>query len=337
MTSAYRSTVTLSPGGCALAAESSSKAAVYAALVGNLLVAITKSGAAAWTGSSAMLSEAVHSFVDTGNEVLLLYGMRRAARRADPEHPVGYGRELYFWSFVVALLVFALGAGVSLYEGILHVRHPEPISDPLVSYVVLGLAFLFEGGSWAVSLRQFTAAKGELDFYEAFRRSKDPPSFTVLFEDSAALLGILIAAVGTFAATTFDAPVYDGVASILIGLVLAGTAALLARESMSLLIGERADRKLSDSILRIADEASTASHANGVLTVQLAPDQIVAALSLEFADDLRAPQIESAVIEIERKVRAVHPEVVALFVKPQTARTFSETVRQRFGDVKRDP
>ena len=222
---------------------------------------------------------------------------------------------------------------MSLYEGILHIQFPKPISDPLVNYVVLGLAFLFEGASWLVALRQFRAVKGPLGYYEAFRRSKDPISFMVLFEDSAALIGILIAALGTFAATTLDAPVFDGVASILIGLVLAGTASLLARESKSLLLGERADLKLCDSILRIAEGASLASRANGVLTVHLAPDQILAALSLEFADDLRAPQmIEDAVISIERRIRAAHPEVVTLFVKPQTAMTFKETVLLRFGD-----
>ena len=242
-----------------MAAKSSSKVAVHAALAGNLLVTLTKAGAAVWTGSSAMLSEAIHSFVDTGNEVLLLYGMHRAARRPDPEHPIGYGRELYFWSFIVALLVFALGAGVSLYQGMLHVLKPEPIRDPMVSYVVLGLAFLFEGASWIVSLRQFRAGKGDLGYYEAFRRSKDPPSFMVLFEDSAALIGIAIAALGTLGATRFGAPVLDGVSSVLIGLVLAVTAILLARESKSLLIGERADRKITASILRIA-----ASRALGV-------------------------------------------------------------------------
>jgi cation diffusion facilitator family transporter len=310
-----------------MAANSSSKRVVYAALIGNLLVAATKTGAAVWTGSSAMLSEAVHSFVDTGNEVLLLYGMHRSARPADQDHPVGHGRELYFWSFVVALLVFALGSGVSIYQGIAHVRHPAPMHDPLVNYVVLCLAFLFEGGSWLVALRKFRASKGQRGYYETFRRSKDPASFTVLLEDSAALLGIVIAAGGTFAATYLKAPVFDGVASILIGLILAGVAILLARESMSLLIGERAHSALSDSILRIAAEASGASRANGVLTVQLAPDQIVAALSLEFADELCAPQIEDAVIEIERRVREAHPEVVRLFVKPQTGRTFNESVR----------
>jgi cation diffusion facilitator family transporter len=314
-----------------MAANSSSKLVLYAALVGNILVVLTKAIAAAWTGSSAMLSEAIHSLVDTGNEMLLLYGMRRSIRQADQEHPLGYGRELYFWSFIVALLVFALGAGVSLYEGILHILFPNPISDPLVNYVVLGLAFLFEGVSWWVALQQFRALKGSFGYYEAFRRSKDPITFMVLIEDSAALIGIMIAALGTFAATTLDAPVFDGVASILIGLVLAGTASLLARESKSLLLGERADIKLSDSILRIAEEGSLASRANGVLTVHLAPDQILVALSLEFADDLRVPQIEDAVINIERKIRAAHPEVVTLFVKPQTAMAFNETIHLRLG------
>ncbi len=256
----------------------------------------------------------------------------RSVRQADLEHPLGYGRELYFWSFIVALMVFALGAGVSLYEGILHILFPKPISDPLVNYVVLGLAFLFESVSWLVALRQFRALKGPLGYYEAFRRSKDPISFMVLIEDSAALIGILIAALGTFAATSLDAPVFDGVASILIGLVLAGTASLLARESKSLLLGERADIKLSESILRIAEGGSLATRANGVLTVHLAPDQILVALSLEFADDLRAPQIEDAVVNIERKIRAAHPEVVTLFVKPQTAIAFKETIHLRFGD-----
>jgi cation diffusion facilitator family transporter len=310
-----------------MASSSSSKPSVYAALIGNLLVAVTKSVAAVWTGSSAMLSEAVHSFVDTGNEVLLLYGMRRSARPPDPAHPVGHGRELYFWSFIVALLVFALGAGVSLYEGVTHILHPEPIRDVAVNYVVFALAFVFEGGSWLVALRHFRRVKGPLGYYEAFRGSKDPPSFMVLFEDTAALLGILIAVVGTFASTTLRRPALDGVASILIGRVLGATAALLARESKSLLIGERADRTLDRDIGRIV-EAASAARVNGVMTVQLAPDQILAALSLEFDDALRAPQIEEAVVRIEQQVRAAHPEVVRLFIKPQTPGTFRDGRRR---------
>lgn len=316
-----------------MAANSSSTPVIYAALAGNLLVALTKAGAAAWTGSSAMLSEAVHSFVDTGNQVLLLYGMRRSVLQADPDHPIGYGRELYFWSFIVALLVFSLGAVVSIYHGILHVRNPEPIHDAFVNYIVLGLAFVFEGASWWMALVHFRRIKGPMGYYEAFRASKDPPSFVGLFEDSAALIGIVIAALGLFAAVRLDMPVLDGVASILIGVILAGTAGLLARESKSLLIGERADRRLSDSLLRIAEAASPLSRANGVLTVQLAPDQILAALSLEFSDALCVPQVEAAVADIERQIQAAHPEVVTLFIKPQTAAAYQETLRRRFGKL----
>ena len=314
-----------------MTAQTSSKFAVYAALIGNLLVAITKGIAAAWTGSSSMLSEAVHSLVDTGNEVLLLYGMHRASQPPDAAHPLGYGRELYFWSFVVALLIFALGAVVSIFQGIGHVREPEPINDAVVNYVVLALAFLFEGTSWAVSLRQFRAAKGELGFFEAFRRSKDPPSFMVLFEDSAALIGIALAALGTFASASLGWPVMDGVASILIGVVLALTSMLLARESKSLLIGERADRGLGNDIVRIAAAQPGIDSVNGVLTTQLAPDQIVVALSADFADALSARDVENIVLDIEREVAARYPEVVTLFVKPQSDAAYRDAIRQRYG------
>src|SRR6202162_1582191 len=197
----------------------SSTVAVYAALAGDILVAITKIIAAAWTGSAAMASEAIHSVVDTGNEILLLYGIYRSHQRPDWTHPMGYGRELYFWSFLVALLVFALGAGFSIFVGVQRVRKPGPIQAPIVIYVVLSVAFILEGSSWIISLRQFSAAKGELSYYEAFRRSKDPPSFMTVFEDSAALVGIGVASLGTFGSIVLHRPELDGVASILIGLI----------------------------------------------------------------------------------------------------------------------
>jgi cation diffusion facilitator family transporter len=312
-------------------ADAGSRTAVWAALAGNVLVAVTKAGAAAFTGSSAMLSEAIHSFVDTGNEVLLLYGMRRARRAPDRDHPAGYGRELYFWSFVVALLVFALGAGVSIVQGVQRVRHPEPIENPLVSEIVLAAAFVFEGWSWIVSVRQFRKAKGDLGWYEAFLRSKDPPLFMVVFEDSAALAGIVIAAVGTVLAARFGLPLADGVASILIGLVLAGTSTLLLRESKSLLIGERADGELVRSMLAIANAACGNSRANGVLTLHLAPDQVMAAMSFEFDDALTAPQIEQMIADIERRIHDAHPEVTSLFVKPQSPQQYREQVRDKYG------
>jgi len=309
-----------------------SRTAVWAALVGNVLVAATKGGAAAFTGSSAMLSEAIHSFVDTGNEVLLLYGMRRARRPPDRDHPAGYGRELYFWSFVVALLVFAIGAGVSIVQGVQRVRHPEPIENALVSEIVLAAAFVFEGWSWLVSVRQFRKAKGGLGWYPAFLRSKDPPLFMVVFEDSAALAGIAIAAAGTVLAAHLDMPRADGVASILIGLVLAGTSTLLLRESKSLLIGERADPALVESLLAIANAACGRSRANGVLTIHLAPDQVMAAMSFEFDDALTAPQIEQMIADIEQRIRDAHPEVTSLFIKPQSPGQYAKAVRDKFGD-----
>jgi cation diffusion facilitator family transporter len=315
-----------------VAPKSGSNRAVYAALIGNVLVAVTKTIAGAWTGSASMQSEAVHSFVDTGNELLLLYGIRRAAQPADPDHPLGYGRELYFWSFLVALLIFALGAGVSIYQGVAHVRNPEPIRQPWISYVVLGLSFLFEGGSWIVSWRQFRKAKGTQDIYTAFRRSKDPPSFMVLFEDTAALVGIAIAALATVFATVFALPKADGVGSILIGIVLAITAMLLARESKSLLVGEQADRKLNEAITRAAASEPDIERVNGVMTAQLAPDQILVALSVEFPDTLTTREIERQVLDVERKLRATNPEIVAVFVKPQTKAVYEEIVRSRYGD-----
>ena len=311
----------------------SSRHVVIAALIGNVLVAATKTAAAFWTGSSAMMSESLHSFVDCGNEVLLLYGQHRAAQRPDAEHPLGHGRELYFWSFIVALLIFAIGSGVSLYQGIAQLRAPEPIRDPGVNYAVLALALVFEGVSWAISFKQFrsTTARGRHTFYEAFRRSKDPPSFMVLFEDSAALLGILIAAGGTFAATHWHRPEFDGMASILISLVLGGIATVLARESKSLLIGESANSELTRSIIDIAAQNPAVLRVNGLLTAQLAPDQILVALSLEFADTLRVPELEERVIQIERSIRERHGEITALFVKPQTPKTFSAARDDRFG------
>jgi len=313
-------------------ADAGSRTAVWAALAGNLLVAATKAGAAAFTGSSAMLSEAIHSFVDSGNEVLLLYGMRSARRQPDRDHPAGYGRELYFWSFVVALLVFALGAGVSILQGVHRVRDPRPIESPLVSEIVLAAAFVFEGWSWLVSVRQFSKAKGELGWVEAFNESKDPPLFMVVFEDSAALAGIAIAAVGTVLSAHFGLLLADGAASILIGLVLACTSTLLARESKSLLIGERADGRLIQSMLDIANAACGPSRANGVLTLHLAPDQVMAAMSFEFDDALTAPQIEQLVADIERRIHDAHPQVTSLFIKPQSPQQYEHRVREKYGD-----
>jgi cation diffusion facilitator family transporter len=313
-------------------AKSSTVLAVWAALAGNLMVALAKSVAAAMTGSAAMTSEAVHSLIDTVNEVLLLYGISRSARPADRTHPLGYGRELYFWSFVVALLIFALGAGVSVYEGLGHIVVPQPIERPGVIFAVLAASLAFEGTSWWISMRAFGAAKRNLGWWEAFRRSKDPPAFIVVFEDSAALLGIAVAAAGTTAALLTGDARWDGVASLVIAAILAAIAALLAQESKELLIGERADPELSDAILRTASSIAGVCSANSIVTIQIAPHSVVATLSLDFFDTLRAPEIERAVIELESRIRNLYPDVTALFVKPQSVLVASERRREAPGN-----
>ncbi len=302
---------------------------IFAALIGNILVATTKAVAAAMTGSSAMLSEAIHSFVDTGNEVLLLYGMHRSRRKPDEAHPLGYGRELYFWSFIVALLIFAVGAGVSFYEGIVHLQHPEPMQRPIINYIVLGLSLLFEGGSWWVAVRSIRAEKGSLSYLRAIIDSKDPPKFMVLLEDSAALIGILIALVATWASVTFHEPRFDGVGSLLIGLVLAAVAIFLAKESKDLLIGERADPATQRGIIGIAEGMDGILRVNGLLTTQMAPTEVVAAMSLEFEDGLTIIQVERIVAEMEKAIRHQYPEISSLFVKPQTPQVYEAAVAHK--------
>ncbi|BDU16418.1 cation diffusion facilitator family transporter [Lysobacter auxotrophicus] len=302
----------------------SGRMVVVAALLGNAAVAATKFVAAAFTGSSAMLSEGVHSLVDTSNQVLMLHGIRRAARPPDPSHPFGYGRELYFWAFIVALMVFALGSGISFYEGVSHLRHPREMANPLVNYIVLGASLLFEGVTWFIALRSFHAAKGRRGWIQAFRDSKDASTFTVLFEDTAAMLGLLIALAGITATQLTGDPRYDGYASLGIGVVLAVTAILLARETKGLLLGELATRQVVQDILRIAGSDPDVRCANGVLTQQLGPESIIAALSADFHDALTTPQIEACVMRIERAVQQTHPDVTALFVKPQTAETWAK-------------
>ncbi len=301
---------------------SQSRKVIYAALAGNLGIAIAKFAAAAWTGSSAMLSEGVHSLIDTGNQGLLLYGLKRSQRPPDQAHPLGYGRELYFWAFIVALLIFSLGAGISIYEGVLHILSPQKIENPNISYLVLAISILFEGTSWFIAFKAFRKEKRPGNYVDAVLDSKDPTTFTVLFEDSAALIGLAIAFAGIFCAQYFDAPQLDGVASIGIGLVLAFVAIILARESKGLLIGEAATPELQRSILAIADRDAAVDRANGVLTVHLAPRQVVANLSVEFIDALQAAEIEIAVERIEAEIKKSHPEITSLFVKPQRTATY---------------
>ena len=307
----------------------SNKIVVYAALAGNLAIALVKFVAAYITNSSAMLSEAIHSVVDTLNEILLLYGIKKSQQSPNAQHPFGYGRELYFWAFIVSLMVFALGAVVSIYQGVQHVRYPEEMLSPNLNYIVLGIAILCEGISWLVALKAFRKTKGQLGYLEAFRRSKDPTTFTVLFEDTAALCGLFIALIGIYLAHALNIPELDGVASIFIGIVLAISAILLARETKGLLLGESADPQLRDHLLLIAQEDDAVFSANGVLTEQMGADQVIASLSLEFEDHLTSDDIEACVNRIEAKIKQIHPEIMALFVKPQTKKVWLQRMKGR--------
>jgi cation diffusion facilitator family transporter len=295
-----------------------SKKVIFAALAGNGLIAVTKFVAAGITGSSAMLSEAIHSVVDTGNQGLLLHGIKRSQKPADERHPFGHGSEIYFWSFVVAILIFGVGAGVSIYEGVQKLLHPHPITSPHINYIVLGLAMVFEAVAWWIAYKEFGKVRGSLGLFEAVQRSKDPTVFTVLFEDTAAMLGLIAALIGVLCADLYDIAWADGAASLVIGLILAATAALLAFETKGLLIGESAGRRVITGIRRIVTSAPGVNRVNELRTMHLAPNDILLALSIDFHDNLRVAEVEESISRIERDIKSRFPEVKRLFVEVQS-------------------
>jgi cation diffusion facilitator family transporter len=290
---------------------------LFGALLANIGIAIAKFVAAALTGSSSMLSEGFHSLVDSGNQILLLYGGKKAERAPDARHPFGYERELYFWSFIVAILIFAFGAGISFYEGWLHWREPEPLRDPLVNYVVLGIAVLLEGTSWALAVREFRRAKGDMGWWRAIRESKDPASFIVLFEDSAALSGLAVAAAGIWASHQFDDPRIDGIASMVIGGILACVALLLLREAKGLLIGERADPAVVEQVRNIVAAHPGVSAVNHVRTIHTAPQSVFVAISADFDDMLTMGDGEKLVETIEAQLKARFPQLSSIYIRPE--------------------
>lgn len=292
---------------------------LYAALAANLGIAVAKFVAASVTGSSAMLTEGIHSAVDSTNQLLLLYGRKRSRKPPDARHPLGYGRELYFWSFVVAILIFSTGSAASIYEGVLHVMEPEPATSLTWNYAVLGIAFLFEGYSWWAALQEFGETQGDDEgVVHAMRRSKDPSKFIVVLEDSAALAGILIAAAGITLSHYLDNPVWDGAASIAIGLMLAVVAVFLARESRGLLIGEAADPRRVAKLRSAIEAHSEVVSVLDITTIHLAPDQVAGLVSVDLDDAVPAGRIEQMIAEIERDARAAWPALTSLYVKPQS-------------------
>jgi len=298
-------------------ASSSSKKVIYAALAGNGLIAISKFWAAAYTGSAAMFSEAIHSVVDTGNQCLLLYGLKRAKRPADKTHPFGYGMEVYFWSFVVAILIFGLGAGISINEGIAKVKNPHPVNDPFVNYIVIGFSVVFEAAAFSFAFKEFYKSKGSQNWIKAVRASKDPAIFTVLFEDFAALIGLIVAGIAIYLGDVLNMPILDGIASIVIGLILAVTASCLAFECKGLLMGESASEAVLTGIKDIIKEESQVLHINEILTMHLGPRDILLNLSLDFKDELSSGNVEETISKLELGIKNKFPEIKRVFIEAQ--------------------
>ncbi|MGI4865630.1 MAG: cation diffusion facilitator family transporter [Janthinobacterium lividum] len=298
-----------------------SKLTIYAALASNLVIAVIKFAAAWFTGSSAMLSEAIHSLVDTSNELLLLLGMRQSRQPASAHRPFGYGRELYFWAFIVAIFIFTIGGGVSLYEGVEHLRHPAPLADPTWNYVVLGLAFCFDGASFLIARRSFDKQRGRRSFWTAFRASKDPSIFVVLFEDASALLGLFFAFLGIFLSHWLHQPALDGVASLFIGALLLVVAGLLLRETKSLLLGEPAETALLRKINDLVCAEPSITHVDAPLSSYLGPQEILVVIPVEFAPEVSSAQLTQTIERLRAAIQTAHPSVQHVFIQPTALST----------------
>ncbi len=293
-----------------------SKTTIFAAIAGNLAIATMKFVAAGITGSSAMLSEGIHSLVDTGNGGLLLLGVYKSKQPADASHPFGYGKELYFWCLIVAVLIFGVGGGISVYEGIVHLLHPAPLEDPTWSYFVLGLAVVFEGIVFIIAFRAFQKLKGEHEnYWQAIRKSKDPTTFTVLFEDAAALTGLVVAFFGIFLAHYFGNPYFDGAASIIIGVILCSVASLLVYESKGLLIGEGADPETLKSIQELAESETGVKKVINPLTMYFGPHTILLTVDIEFDKKLSAAEVEKTVDRLEKNIRRQYPDIKHIYIE----------------------
>jgi len=289
---------------------------IYAALAGNLAIAVTKFAAAFWTGSSAMLSEGVHSLVDTVNQGLLLLGLKRAARPADARHPFGHGIEIYFWAFVVAMLIFALGGAVSIYEGIHKLADPQPMEDAWVAFATLAVSIVIEALSFRVAYRELRSVYPNISPWKAIRRSKDPSVFAVLCEDAAALAGLGIALVCVAIAYAFDAPVFDAAGSIGIGIVLVLVAIFLSRETLSLITGEAASPETREEVRRILLDDPRVAAAPELLTMHLGPREILLAASIDIRDELGAAEVEQTARDLGARIEAAHPEITRVFLRP---------------------
>ncbi|MDI6691887.1 MAG: cation diffusion facilitator family transporter [Anaerosomatales bacterium] len=299
-------------------ASGESKTAVVAAIIGNLVIAAGKFVAAAITGSSAMIAEGIHSVVDTGNGALLLLGIKQSARPADADHPFGHGKALYFWSLIVAMSIFGIGGGMSVYEGITHMQHPSPLENPTWNYAVLAFAFVVEATSFRVALREFNKARKGARPLEFIRSSKDPSLYTVVFEDAAALLGLVVAFAGVFFGHLFENPYFDGAASIVIGLILMGVAWLLAAETRGLLLGEGVDGELRQKLVEIIEADDAVVRVTDLLTMYMGPHDLLVNVGVEFRRGVHAETVHAAIHRIEERLRAEHPEIRRVYVEVES-------------------
>jgi cation diffusion facilitator family transporter len=294
---------------------SNSKISIYAALAANIGIAIIKFIAATITGSSSMLSEVIHSAFDSVNQVLLLVGIKRSQRPADENHPFGHGQELYFWSLIVAVLIFGLGGGMSVYEGIIHIKNPETLTSPFWNYIVLAIAILFEGASFVVAIKGFLKLEGKGDFFRKLKQSKDPSLFVVIYEDGAALCGLVLAGMGIFFSHYFNDPRIDGFASILIGILLAIVAVVLVIESRNLLIGESANKTQIERVKKLVNADQDVEQLRPPLTMQLSPDEVLLALDIQFKKDLNGTELAQVIQRLENDIKAEMPMIKQIFIE----------------------
>ncbi len=301
-----------------MAGNSSSKTVVYGAIGANLAIAVSKFVAAFFTGSAAMMSEGIHSLVDSGNGMLILYGMHRSARPADQHHPFGYSREIYFWTVIVAVLIFAVGGGMSLYKGYQYIRNPAPLADPTWNYWVLALAIVFEGIACYMAYREFRKTQGKMSFWQALRRSKDPAVFAILLEDMAALVGLLIALAGIYFGHLLNNLYLDGAASMAIGALLVGMAVFMLREAKGLLIGEGADAGLLRDISELTRLDAAVQAVAPPLTMYLGPQDALLALDVAFEEHLTAQEVEQAINRLQAAIRAKHPLFRRILIEPDS-------------------
>ena len=295
--------------------QSESRTAVYVGIAANILIAATKFAAALATGSSAMVAEGVHSVVDAGDGLLLLLGQHRAAQPADEQHPLGHGKELYFWSLIVAVLFFALGSGMSFYEGILHILHPEPIGDPTWNYIVLGAAMLFTFVSFGVAFKEFRKRLAGRSYWQTFRESKDPTLFTLVLEDLADMIGMLLAFLGVYLSRLLNKPYLDGAASVGVGVVMTVVAVLLARESKGLLVGEGATSRQREAIRRVASDDEAVLGIRRLVTMYFGPGTLLVALDVQFRSQLDSSAVAAAIVRMEARIRKVQHETMYIYVE----------------------